>query len=76
MSRVSRRHARIRVADDGEPVLEDAGSSFGTFLDGARATGPTRLHPAGRARLHDEAKASRRGRPQRADRLPKGHRRS
>jgi putative peptide zinc metalloprotease protein len=50
---VSRRHARIRLGDGGDPVLEDAGSSFGTFLDDARVTGPTRLHDGARIRLGD-----------------------
>jgi putative peptide zinc metalloprotease protein len=50
---VSRRHARIRLADEGEPVLEDAGSSFGTFVDGVRVTAPTRLRDGARIRLGD-----------------------
>jgi putative peptide zinc metalloprotease protein len=47
---VSRRHARIQLTH-GEPVLEDAGSSFGTFVDGTRVTGPTPLHDGARIRL-------------------------
>jgi putative peptide zinc metalloprotease protein len=50
---VSRRHARIRLADDGEPLLEDAGSSFGTLVDGVRVTGPTKLRDGARIRLGD-----------------------
>ena len=48
---VSRRHARIRLAADGTPVLDDVGSSFGTFVDGDRVTGPTRLRDGARIRL-------------------------
>ena len=40
---VSRRHARIRAGAGGEAVLEDAGSSHGTFVDGERVTGPVPL---------------------------------
>jgi pSer/pThr/pTyr-binding forkhead associated (FHA) protein len=32
--RVSRRHALLRVADDGSATLEDLGSKNGTFLRG------------------------------------------
>jgi putative peptide zinc metalloprotease protein len=39
---VSRAHARVRVGDDG-PVLEDAGSSHGTLVDGRPVGGPTAL---------------------------------
>jgi len=49
---VSRLHALIW--DDGaEPVVEDAGSSHGTFVDGVRVTGPTPLHDGARIRLGD-----------------------
>jgi len=33
---VSRRHARIHVRDDGTPVLDDLGSTNGTFVNGER----------------------------------------
>ena len=39
---VSRRHARLRVAD-GEAVLEDLGSRNGTFVFGQRLAAPARL---------------------------------
>jgi putative peptide zinc metalloprotease protein len=39
---VSRHHARI-VADGGAPVIEDTGSSAGTFLNDRRLKGKTRL---------------------------------
>ena len=39
---VSRRHALIVVLDE-EVTLEDLGSKNGTFVNGARVTGPTRL---------------------------------
>jgi putative peptide zinc metalloprotease protein len=66
---VSRRQARIVVGDDGEAVLEDAGSSYGTWLDGGRLNGPRPLRDGslitmGNQRLvverrRDEAEAGR-----------------
>jgi putative peptide zinc metalloprotease protein len=50
---VSRLHAQIRQGDGGEPVVEDAGSSHGTFVDGVRVRKPTRLHDGARIRLGD-----------------------
>jgi putative peptide zinc metalloprotease protein len=50
---VSRVHARLWQRGDGEPVLEDAGSSFGTFVDGVRVRGPTRLRDGARIQLGD-----------------------
>jgi Zn-dependent protease len=65
---VSRRQARISVAG-GEVFLEDAGSSYGTWLDGHRVEGPTRLCDGSRIRIgnhelvverrRDEAEAGR-----------------
>ncbi len=46
---VSRVHARISAG----AVLEDAGSSHGTFLDGERVTAPSPLHDGARIRLGD-----------------------
>ncbi len=46
---VSRVHARISA----DAVLEDAGSSHGTWLDGVRLTGPSPLHDGARIRLGD-----------------------
>jgi putative peptide zinc metalloprotease protein len=46
---VSRMHARI--SDGG--VLEDAGSSHGTYLDGNRVTRPSPLHDGAKIRLGD-----------------------
>ncbi len=40
---VSREHARLVRDAQGRYTLEDLGSSNGTFLDGVRVTGPTRL---------------------------------
>ncbi|MEA2180849.1 MAG: putative peptide zinc metalloprotease protein [Solirubrobacteraceae bacterium] len=40
---VSRSHARIRAGDDGELLLEDAESSYGTFVDDVRVTAPVPL---------------------------------
>jgi putative peptide zinc metalloprotease protein len=55
---VSRLHARIH-ADGGKArngggdsvVIEDAGSSHGTWLDGVRVTGPMPLHDGAKLRL-------------------------
>jgi putative peptide zinc metalloprotease protein len=49
---VSRLHARI-WGDGREPLIEDAGSSHGTFVDGVRVTRPTRLHDGARIQLGD-----------------------
>jgi Zn-dependent protease len=47
---VSRTHARISA----EAVLEDAGSSHGTWLDGVRVTGPIPLRDGAKIRLGDQ----------------------
>jgi len=39
---VSRRHARV-VVSDGRALLEDLGSTHGTFLEGRRIQGPVEL---------------------------------
>jgi putative peptide zinc metalloprotease protein len=49
---VSRHHARIAAAG-GEAVLEDAGSSFGTWLDGRRVRSPAPLRPGSHIRIGD-----------------------
>lgn len=52
---VSRRHARIVPAGNGGGVrIEDAGSSHGTFVDGARISGPLALRDGARIRLGDQ----------------------
>jgi len=49
---VSRRQARIVVsAEDGTVVVEDAGSSYGTWLDGHRLAGPEPLRDGSRIRI-------------------------
>ena len=50
---VSRLHARIRSANGSGPVIEDAGSSHGTFVDGERVRGPVQLRDGARIRLGD-----------------------
>jgi putative peptide zinc metalloprotease protein len=50
---VSRTHARISRDARGETLLRDAGSSYGTWLDGSRLRGPSRLRPGARIRLGD-----------------------
>jgi ABC-type multidrug transport system ATPase subunit/pSer/pThr/pTyr-binding forkhead associated (FHA) protein len=47
---VSRRHAALRVVD-GEVVLEDLGSSNGTFVNGQRVQGSVTLRPGDRIGL-------------------------
>jgi FHA domain len=49
---VSRRQARIVVSpDDGTAVLEDAGSTYGTWLDGRRLDGRQPLRDGSRIRV-------------------------
>ena len=50
---VSRVHARISAVDGGA-LLEDAGSSYGTWLDGRRVAGPTPLRAGSRIRLGNQ----------------------
>src|SRR3954470_8733609 len=40
---ISRRHARVGPAPDGRVVVEDLGSTNGTFVDGAKIAGPVTL---------------------------------
>ncbi|MDX6628345.1 MAG: putative peptide zinc metalloprotease protein [Gaiellales bacterium] len=49
---VSRRHARVRLAD-GVPMLEDAGSSHGTFLNGRRIESESELRAGSLIQLGD-----------------------
>ena len=49
---VSRQHARVRIAE-GVPLLEDAGSSHGTFLDGSPVEGARELHAGSVIQLGD-----------------------
>jgi Zn-dependent protease len=50
---VSRRHARISV-DASELVLEDAGSTYGTWLDGHRVDAPVPLSDGSRIRMGNQ----------------------
>ena len=53
---VSRSHARIRVfEDESEPLLEDAGSSHGTFVDGLRITTPVPLRAGATLRIGNQS---------------------
>jgi pSer/pThr/pTyr-binding forkhead associated (FHA) protein len=49
---VSRRHAAVRPAGDAIEV-EDLGSLNGTWVNGSRIDGPTRLAPGDRVRVGD-----------------------
>jgi hypothetical protein len=52
---VSRVHARISTAANASGArIEDAGSSHGTFVDGARLTGPVALRDGARIRIGDQ----------------------
>jgi hypothetical protein len=52
---VSRRHARVSVADHGAAVLlEDLGSSHGTWLDGRAVDGPQPVGDGSRIRVGDQ----------------------
>jgi len=47
---LSRRHVRIR-SDDGAPVIEDLGSTNGTFVNGERVLGTRALHTGDHIRV-------------------------
>ncbi len=51
---VSRVHARISPGDDGVAVLEDAGSSYGTWLDGRRLQAPAQIRAGSRIRIGNQ----------------------
>jgi putative peptide zinc metalloprotease protein len=51
---VSRLHARISGNGGAVPVIEDAGSSHGTWIDGRRLSEPTALHDGAKIRLGDQ----------------------
>jgi len=51
---VSRVHAHISGPADGGPVIEDAGSRYGTWLDGVRLTRPMPLRDGARIRMGDQ----------------------
>jgi putative peptide zinc metalloprotease protein len=53
---VSRRHARISVETSGagRVVLEDAGSTYGTWLDGRRVAAPSPLSDGSRIRVGNQ----------------------
>lgn len=55
-SSVSRHHARITPGRDSDqtPLLEDAGSSYGTWLDGRRVDGPSPLRDRSTIRVGDQ----------------------
>src|SRR3954470_23526005 len=51
---VSRQHARIVLANGAGALIEDAGSSHGTFLDGRRVTEPVPLHDGAKIRVGNQ----------------------
>src|SRR5829696_8215445 len=48
---LSRRHARLARGPDGRLTIEDLGSANGTFVNGARVSGPQRLAPGDSIRV-------------------------
>src|SRR5919202_2813566 len=48
---ISRRHARFRRLDDGRLIVEDLGSTNGTFVNGQRIAGPHVLALGDQVRL-------------------------
>ena len=52
-SEASRRHALLRPQADGSVVLEDLGSTNGTYVNGQRITGPVTLRGGERVRIGD-----------------------
>jgi hypothetical protein len=52
---VSRRHARLTLADGEGPVIEDLGSSNGTFVNGERVGGERRLADGDEIRIGETA---------------------
>jgi putative peptide zinc metalloprotease protein len=50
---VSRTHARIIIEDSVRPMLEDAGSTYGTWLDGERVVSRERIRDGARLRVGD-----------------------
>src|SRR3954454_16675165 len=51
---VSRAHARVSAAPGTAPLLEDTGSTYGTWLDGERVSGPRELRDGDRLRVGDQ----------------------
>jgi Zn-dependent protease len=51
---VSRRQARISVEPDGPVMLEDAGSTYGTWVDGHRVNGRSPLRDGSRIRMGNQ----------------------
>jgi pSer/pThr/pTyr-binding forkhead associated (FHA) protein len=50
---ISRRHARLTREDDGSFVIEDLGSTNGTYLNEEPLNGPQPLHPGDHIRIGD-----------------------
>src|SRR3954462_9758844 len=59
---VSRQHARIMLANGAGALIEDAGSSHGTFLDGHRVTGAEPLRDGMKIRVGNQELVGERGR--------------
>ncbi|MBA3746502.1 MAG: FHA domain-containing protein [Solirubrobacterales bacterium] len=51
---VSRSHARISASENGRLLLEDAGSSYGTFVDDVRVVEPVALRDGSRIRIGNQ----------------------
>jgi S1-C subfamily serine protease len=52
-SEASRRHALLRPQADGSVILEDLGSTNGTYVNGTRITGPVTLRGGEKVRIGD-----------------------
>jgi hypothetical protein len=50
---VSRRHAVVRPGPGGAVLVEDLGSSNGTFVDGRKISGPVTLNPGAKLQMGD-----------------------
>jgi hypothetical protein len=48
---ISRRHARFRLTDQGQVIVEDLGSTNGTHVNGRRLNGPVLVSPGDRITL-------------------------
>ena len=72
---ISRQHARITRDQHGQYVIEDLGSTNGTFVNGARLSAPQVLHPGDTIEVGDTRLVVGPGRSSRRPRSIRRHRR-